>query len=176
MSRVSIRYAKAVFAAALEEKTLDKVAEDFKSIKSLIEDSKDFYSFLVNPLISSSKRVVIVKDLFAGKVQDLTFNFLQLICEKKRLNQLPEIISRFEKLIMVNKNQVFAEITSVAEIDSTQLNLIKTNLESITSKSVLLSTKNDSRLIGGFKVQVEGVIIDSSVKNQLLKLKEKLIS
>ena len=176
MSRVSIRYAKAIFSLALEENKLDEVTRDLESIKSLMRENKDFNSFVINPLISRSQQVTIVKDLFVGKVQDLTSNFLQLICKKKRLNQLTEILNRFKELLMAHKNQVFAEVTSSDELDSAQLGEIKSNLESMTEKNILLSTRKDESLIGGFTVQVAGVIIDNSVQNQLIKLKEKLIS
>lgn len=176
MSRVSIRYAKAIFSLALEEDKLDKVSGDFESIKALIMENRDFKSFIFNPLISSSNQITIVRDLFAGKVQELTSNFLQLICKKKRFNQLTEILSRFEELLMAHKNQIFAEITSAGELEAKQLNEIKLNLENMTEKNILLSSKKDANLVGGFTVQVEGVIIDNSIQNQLVKLKEKLIS
>jgi len=44
----------------------------------------------------------------------------------------------------------------------------------MTQKSVLLETTEDESLIGGFTVKIEDIIIDNSVRYQLVKLKEKL--
>lgn len=176
MSRVSIRYARAIFALALEEKKLAEVNSDLESIKKLIQVNKDFGSFVLNPLVGHNQASAIIGEMFTDKVNSLTANFLQLICKKKRLNLLSEIIMRFEELLMAHNNQVFAKISSADELDSVQIDEIKSNLENMTNKSVLIKTKKDSSLIGGFTVQVEGVIIDNSIQNQLVKLKEKLIS
>ena len=176
MSRVSIRYAKALFSLALEEKKLDIIANDLKEIEKLIEVNDQFRNFISSPLISSVKHIELVKNIFSGKVDALTINFLELISKKKRFNQLPEILIAFNELSLQYHNQLYAEITSAVALDDQQLDAIKSNLEAMTSKSIILKTKEDKTLIGGFKVMVEGLIIDNSVQYQLLKLKEKLVS
>ena len=87
-----------------------------------------------------------------------------------------EILEAFNDLLLKHRNQLRAEVTSAVSLDDQQLDAIKANLESMTDKSVILKTKEDSVLIGGFKVLVAGVIIDNSIQNQLSKLKEKLVS
>jgi F-type H+-transporting ATPase subunit delta len=176
LSRVSIRYARALFSLAQEGKKLDTVADDLDGIKSLLVNSSDFSSFVDNPLLSSSKQSEVVNELFSGKVDKLTSDFLELICRKKRLNQLVEIILAFDSLLLDQRNQVHAEVTSASVLDDQQMDDIRSNLEAMTQKSVILNTKKDKGLIGGFKVLIDGVIIDSSVKYQLAKLKEKLVS
>lgn len=176
MSRVSKRYAKALFSLALEDKKLDAVADDLESIKKLTDSGDDFKNFIMNPLISSSKQLKVIKDLFAGKLEDITLNFLYLLGEKKRLNLLPEILERFDELLLVHRNQVVAEVVSADTLDDKQLKSIQGNVEQLTNKSVLLSTSQDKSLIGGFMVRIEDIIIDNSIRYQLSKLKEKLIS
>ena len=176
MSRVSVRYARALFSLAEEEKKLEAVATDMGELKKLLENSTDFSGFILNPLLSSSKQAELIREFFTGKVDPLTFDFLQLLCKKKRLNQLSEILDAFNSLLLEKRNQVHAEVTSAVALDDQQMDAIKANLESMTDKSVILNTKKDSALIGGFKVMIDGVIIDNSVQYQLLKLKEKLVS
>lgn len=176
MSRVSIRYAKAFFAFAVEENKLDRAAEDLTDIKSLIAESKEFAVFMTNPLISRLQQEKILYDIFINKVDNITLNFLQFICQKKRLNKLAEIIDSFEILLLKQRNQLHAEITSADTLDIEQVRAIQSNLEKMTSKSILLKSKTDPSLIGGFKIFVEGMIIDNSIQNQLQKLKEKLIA
>ena len=77
---------------------------------------------------------------------------------------------------MKHRNQIVAELTSPSALDGKQLDLIKTNIETMTKKSVLLETKEDASLIGGFTVKIDDIVIDNSVRYQLFKLKEKLIS
>jgi F-type H+-transporting ATPase subunit delta len=176
LSRVSIRYAKALFSLALDNNKLDAVNEDFTSIKKLAESNVEFQNFISNPLISSAKQLEVVKNLFAGKIEDITLDFLYLLSEKKRLNLLPEILQKFDELILAHRNQVIAEVISADVLDDKQLKSIQDNIEHMTNKSVLLNTRQDKSLIGGFMVRIEDIIIDNSIRYQLSKLKEKLIS
>jgi F-type H+-transporting ATPase subunit delta len=176
LSRVSVRYAKALFSLALDEKKLDNVANDINEIRLLIKNNRDFSNFVVNPLISNVKQVEIIKSIFSGKVEMISMNFLELICSKKRLSHMPEIVDAFDYLLLKHRNQLYAEVTSAVSLDSQQLASIKSNLEVMTDKSVILNTRKDAAIIGGFKVLIEGIIIDNSIQYQLMKLKERLIS
>ena len=176
MSRISIRYAKALFSLAQDEKKLDKVANDLSELKKLLGGSVDFNTFVLNPLISGSKKAGILKALFSDKLDPLTMDFLYLLSNKKRVNLLDQILLRFEELLLKHRNQIVAKLTSPSSLDSKQLDAIKTNIEKMTQKSVLLETTEDASLIGGFTVKIEDIIIDNSVRYQLAKLKEKLIS
>lgn len=176
MSKVSKRYAKALFSLASEEKKLDKVADDLLDIKNLIEKNDQFRAFLLNPLVSSSKQLEVVKSLFDGKINQLSLNFLFLLSEKKRLGLLAEILQKFDELLLLHRNQVMAEVVSASTLAENQLSAIKNNIEKMTSKKVLINSKKDKSLIGGFTVKIEDIIIDNSIRYQLEKLKEKLIS
>ncbi len=176
MSRISIRYAKALFSLAQDENKLNKIANDLIVLKDLLVESKDFEAFISNPLISGHKKAEIMKELFSGKIDTLTLNFLFLLCDKKRVSVLNSILERFDALLLDFRNQIVAEIASPSVLDQKQLDAIKANLETMTNKSVLLETKEDPALIGGFTVKIEDVIIDNSIRYQLAKLKEKLVS
>lgn len=176
MSRISIRYAKALFSLAQDQKKLDKVADDLSDLKGLLGSSDDFNKFVLNPLISGNKKAEILKSLFSGKLDPLTLDFLYLLSNKKRVNVLDEILLKFDALLLKHRNQIVAELTSPLALDDKQLDLIKTNIETMTQKSVLLETKEDASLIGGFTVKIDDIVIDNSVRYQLFKLKEKLIS
>ena len=176
MSRISIRYAKALFSQAQDEKKLDIVAEDLAELKKLLETSVDFNAFVQNPLISGIKKSEILKSLFSGKFNPLTMNFLFLLSSKKRVDVLDQILIKFDELLLKYRNQVVVELNSPSILDEEQLNAIKANIEEMTNKSVVLETKKDASLIGGFTVKIEDFIIDNSVRYQLAKLKEKLIS
>jgi F-type H+-transporting ATPase subunit delta len=176
LSRISIRYAKALFSLAQDEKKLDIVANDLGELKRLIDTSADFNKFVLNPLIIGNKKAEILKSLFSGKLDPLTMNFLYLLSNKKRVDVLDQILLKFDELLLKQRNQVVAELSSTSVLDDKQLNLIKANIEEMTQKSVILETKEDASLIGGFTVKIEDVIIDNSVRYQLAKLKEKLIS
>ena len=176
MSRVSKRYAKALFETALEEKKLNNVHKDLEHLKSILKESDDFSGFVSNPLVSDSNKLTIVEELFKGKVDSLTMKFLTLVCESKRLYFIAEIIQQFEYLLRHHNNQVVAEISSAVSLSDEQIKKITKKIQELTGKNVITQHKTDESLIGGFLVKIEDIIIDNSIRYQLLKLKEKLVA
>lgn len=176
MSRVSKRYAKALFALAKEEQSLDNVAKDLNRIQRLLKENNDFGNFIVNPIVGSVKQTQLINNVFQGQLSTLTMNFLYLLCEKKRLSILPEVIIQFTEILRMYKNEILTEVISAAILEEGQLSAITKNVEQMTNKKVVLETRQDSSLLGGFLVKIDDFIIDNSVRNQLYKLREKMVS
>jgi len=123
LSRISIRYAKALFSLAQDENKLDKVANDLGDLKALLDTNADFSKFIINPLISGNKKAEVLKNLFSDKLDPLTLNFLYLLSNKKRINVLDQILVKFDDLLLKHRNQVVAELTSTSSLDEQQLKL-----------------------------------------------------
>ena len=113
MSRVAKRYAKALFSLAKDENLLDVVESDFGQIDILLQQSADFSSLLSNPLISGKEKVLLVKEIFAGKTNKLTFNFLNLLAEKKRMAIISDVVAEFKALMLDYANKVEVVLTSI---------------------------------------------------------------
>ena len=176
MSRLSKRYAKALFSLTLDEKQLDSVKKDIHKLNGLLAEDGDFSAFITNPIISRSRQMSVVKDTFSGVVSELVLNFLLLLARKKRLNVLPEIILDFNRLILVHNNQIHAEVFSSSPLTDGQIDKIRQRLAKLTNKEILMNTSIDEDLLGGFTIRVEDVIIDNSIRYQLSKLKDKLVA
>jgi len=174
LSRVAKRYAKALFELAVEEKLLSKVEADLQQIAAVIEGSEDFRNLLPNPLIADQDKVKLVLPLFEGRVQPVTLNFLALLAQKKRLSVLPDIIVQFNQMMLVHRNVVEAEVISAVELSAEQTERIKTQVEHLIGKNLLLKTRTERSLIGGFIVKVQDIVIDNSIRHHLDKLRERL--
>lgn len=175
MSRVANRYCKALFHAALEENKIDTIDADLQTVQNLITQNTEFRGMLVNPLIPAAKKSELISRIFKGKVDVLTYRFLQMICNKKRSNLLTEVINRFNELLYAFKGILKGKIISAQALDSKEVQNINEKIKEITGKKVELELETDADLIGGFIVTVQDTIIDLSVKGQLDKLRKKLV-
>jgi F-type H+-transporting ATPase subunit delta len=175
VSRVANRYSKALFRVALEQNKIDVVIEDLQMIQSLAEQNKDLKNLMQNPLIPTKKRISLIAALFEGKVDQLTFDFLNLICGKKRTAFLNEIAEKFAAHVQMHKGITPGVIRSAKKLSSGQREQIEKKVESLTGKKILFSEEIDQSLIGGFIVKVRDTVIDLSVKGQLEKLRHKLV-
>jgi len=176
LSRVAKRYAKALFALAREEKLLDKVEADMNQISVLHQENEDFGTVLSNPLINEKVKLSILNDMFKGKVETLTLNFLALLAEKKRIAFLVQVVEEFRAMMLEFANKVEGELISARTLSEEQTSRIRKNVEAMTGKVVLLTEKVDKSVLGGFVVRVEDWVLDNSIRYQLSKLREKLIA
>ena len=176
MSRVSKRYAKALFSLSDESGLLDAVAGDMDRIKSVLEQNADFLDFTKNPLIPISGKEQTLDTLFKSSLQSVTMDFLHLLCRKKRLDVLDDIVEDFAGLMMEHRKQLQAEIVSAQPLEAAQADAIKKQLERLYEREVLVTLREDADLIGGFLVYINGQVIDNSIRYQLNKLKEQLVA
>ncbi|MBU4453350.1 ATP synthase F1 subunit delta [Candidatus Parcubacteria bacterium] len=98
--------------------------------------------------------------------------FLNLLKEKSQLHRINKIIAEFEK-VYNQKNDVFQlKIQSAFPLDSQVIDKIA---DALKIKKYELETEIDKNLIGGFVARYGDTLIDTSIKNNLNKLYNKLI-
>ena len=175
MSRIANRYSKALFRLAQNQNKIDPVYEDLYYIANLISSSHELKSMLDNPLIQSRTKGDIFSKIFKGKIDQLTYNFISFICDKRRTHLLPDMIHRFEEYVYDFKGIVTANVISAKSLDDEQIQKIKSNLVDKIGKTILLKQAVDNELIGGFIIRIKDTIIDLSVKGQLERLRARMV-
>lgn len=174
MNRVAKRYTTALFELAQEYEIIDKVEKDMEHIGKLIDESQDFRDFLSNPLIAESAKQKIFRELFANRVQKITFQFLELLTEKRRIAILPAVVQQFKEMLLEYRYILEGELISAVPLEDKQFESIKKHLENLLGQTVTLQTKIQPEIIGGFVVRIQDMVIDNSIRLQLNKLREKL--
>jgi F-type H+-transporting ATPase subunit delta len=166
-TRAAERYAKAIMEIATEEKSLDAVVEDFRTLQGAIGGSKDLRSFLHSPIIDERTKSKILEEIFRGKLSPVTERFIQLLTRKGRAVDLIEIVSAFFRLLDVERNVVNAEITVAVEPGPDQRKGIEERLRKLSGKEIRAVYLVDPSLIGGFRARFADTMIDASVRHQL---------
>lgn len=152
----------------------DTVKKDFDFVKQTIRDSRELVSFLKSPVIQNRKKVPVLLEIFQGKLNDLTMNFIRLLVEKSREDIIPEIIEEFEKEYNYRKKVLPVEFISVVEMDEELKKKLIERMENLSGKKVLPEFRLDASLKGGFQIKVNDWFFDASVRHQLEKLHAQL--
>ena len=74
-----------------------------------------------------------------------------------------------------NRGEISAQLTVAKELNANEINKIKDELSQNFGSNVKLNYTYDPDLIGGLIMQVESVMIDTSIKNKLQKIENKMI-
>ena len=172
---VSTGYAAALVDACKSSGALEQVHADMETLDAYVKANASVQGFLSNPTIVPEKKKEILKKI--GKeagFHNFTSNFLNLLVDKRRENQIESIIAEFELLFCDATDTQVATVTSAVKLENEQQLMIAKKLQEMTgAKNIKLKPEVDESLLGGFVVQYgkDGSgFIDMSVKGQVDKL------
>ncbi|MEA1896845.1 MAG: ATP synthase F1 subunit delta [Bacteroidota bacterium] len=174
LSKISVRYARALFAVARDQNLLDQVHADMEMLGHASEEVPAFRSFLENPVMIPSAKKKLLHNMFEGNVSKLTIDFLNLILKNNRLSFISGISRQFGDQYREFNGITSAILTTATEIGESTKDRIKQLVLIDTKNEVLFEGKRDDEIIGGFILQVDDKQIDASVRTQLNKIKKEL--
>lgn len=174
VQRIASRYAKSLIELAQDQDKLEPVTDDINNLWALLEN-RDLYLLLKSPVINADKKKQIFKTLFEGKFDKLTTAFLNILATKARENYIPEIVSSYLEQYKRIKHISTVKVTSAVALDDHILESIKSKLleSHATDNTIEFVTEVDPELIGGFILEFEDKIYDTSLSNKLEGLKRQ---
>jgi F-type H+-transporting ATPase subunit delta len=170
--RIATRYAKSLILLSQEKGQLAEVFKDMKEIDRVFEASRDLKLMFKSPIITSDKKMNVVKALFEGKVSPILYGFLTLMIKKGRESHFHEMVESFILQYNVIKEITPVKITSAVKLDPALVQNMLSNLKKKEHlKEIELEEEINPDMIGGFVLQYGDKMIDSSVSNSLNSLR-----
>lgn len=172
MTATGNNYAEALFMLAREENLIDEFYEGLKMVEEVFTNIPEYLQFLATPSIPKSERTAALAAAFEGKVNAHVLSFLCVMCEQGKTEQFFDSASEFYRLREWASGTVVAKVTSVVELTEQQKTDLIKALEKRTGKKVTLTSVIDDTLLGGIAVELDGQLLDGSVKSNLKRAKE----
>jgi F-type H+-transporting ATPase subunit delta len=172
---ISRRYAKALMLISREDGKTDQYQSELQSVIELFDAQQEFESALINPLYNKNeRRKVLTAVLAATQLSGIMKSFLVLLFDKGRIGFLRDIASFYRDLADELKGVVKARVISASALPAGAINKIKKALSKKFGKNIVLNVEKDPSLIGGIVTKIGDLVLDGSVKTQLMNLKETL--
>ena len=169
-------YSQALYELALEEKNIDDVEKNVVSLLKLISQSENFNSLIKDPTNNQEDQINVINIIFEKfNLNNLLKKFLNFLIVKRRFFYIEKILKDFVIICSKNRGEIFAKLTVAKELNEDQINKIKNDLSQNLGSEVKLKYNYDPDLIGGLIMQVESVMIDTSIKNKLQQIENKMI-
>lgn len=170
-------YAKALFEIAMTTQQLpgwSAILADLTLVILLPETNQ----FIRNPAATIDDQVqlimaVILKSKCAVDSKPIQ-QFVTLLTENKRLLLLPGIFSEYERLRAEQEKTMTVNVRSFSELSDLQQERMIESLTRRLQRKVALEITIDKSLLGGALIQAGDLVIDGSVRGQLLKLASSL--
>jgi F-type H+-transporting ATPase subunit delta len=174
-SAVALKYARALFDAAIEEDRVNETAADMASVGKLAQQDASFLGFLVSPEVLTEHKLEFIQSVFASRLSPLVVNYLRLLVNKTRINFLPEMCEEFVRLVEEHRGILRAEVLTAVPMDQDQETKLRDRLSRITGKEILLEKRVDPQVLGGVVVHLGNKILDGSLRHDVKLLREKLL-
>ena len=169
-------YSQALYELASEEKILNGVEKHVISLIKLISQSEDFNSLIKNPTNKQEDQLNVINIIFEKfNLNNLLKKFLNFLVTKRRLFYVEKILKDFVTICSKNRGEISAKLTVAKELNENEVNKIKNDLSQNFGSDVKLNYHYAPDLIGGLIIQVESLMIDTSIKNKLQQIENKMI-
>ena len=170
------RYSLALYELASENNILSQVEVQSLSILNLISSSKDFSNMIKDPTNNQENLVKIINSISDNNKFEILFkNFLSFLITKRRFFYLEQILRSFIETCSQKRGELKAELKSAKELSSDEILKITDELKKNFSSKIKLNYKHDKSLIGGLIVQVGSTMVDTSIKNKLQQIENKMV-
>jgi F-type H+-transporting ATPase subunit delta len=169
-------YAGALMTLAQETNKVEAFADNARSLLKLLEESAEFRSFVLNPLVKSEEKKAVLQKICGRDVDDYFINFLLLLVDRRRIVFLEGICQEFVALQRKLNNIVLAEVTSAQALTTRQEEEIADQVKQMTGASAVeLNITTDADLIGGVVIKVGSKVFDASLRGQLRRISMDLL-
>ena len=170
------RYSLALYELATEANVLNEIEIHSTSIIDLISLSEDFKSLIKDPTNNKEDQLnALNKILEQYKLNELLKKFLSFLISKRRFFYVDKILKSFVETCSVKRGELKAQLTSAKDLTENEVNSIKEELTKNFSSKIKLNYKHDASLIGGLIVQVGSTMVDTSIKNKLQQIENRMI-
>jgi F-type H+-transporting ATPase subunit delta len=172
---IAKKYAKAFLEIGLQDGNYEALGQDLNKMADLLRENKELRVVLWSAAFRKPTRQAIVRKI--GERLGLattTIEFIDLLIQKKRIDLFFETTKAYRDRCDEVAGRARATLVTPMELPSGLVQEIKSQLESLAGKEVILSLERDPSLIGGFLTRIGNVVYDGSLKAQIAKLRDDL--
>lgn len=174
VSSISKIYAKALMDIAAENNSYDSILNQLQEIKAVLNNSEDLMIVLANSSIATAKKIEIINDVFAEKIDNSVLNFLKLIIEKNRFNEFEFIINSYSEMLDQKANKKKVEIVSAVKLNFEAKTNVLFKLEHKLNCEIVPDWQVDENIIAGLIFKFDDFVIDTSVRNKVENLSKTI--
>ena len=174
MSKAGDLYGQSLYDLAVEESLTDDILGEMESVKGIFDDNPDYITLLSEPSVPKNERLQLVDEALAGALTPYHLNFIKILIEKGLLREYSACFKRFRRSYNEDHGIADALVTSAVALDKSQLDQLRSKLEKISGKKIVLQQKTDPDILGGVRVDLEGQLFDGSVRGRLSELRRRV--
>ncbi len=171
MMQMSKEYATALFMLASEENCRVEVSESLAVVVETLQDNPGYVELLSSPAVPVGERLSLIDDAFSS-LHTHVVSFLKLLCEKMMMRSFLDAAEEYQNLLAASQNVSTALVTSAVSLTQEETEALLAKLTSMCGHEVEIETTIDESLLGGMIIEIDGKVIDASIRRRLGDVKD----
>ena len=176
MTTTSREYAEALFELAVQANVTQETSEGVETVISALMQMPEYRALLASPAISKEERLTALDTAFRGKIPDILLAILRMMVSRGHVSALNGMARDYEELARGYRGESMAVVTSAVPLKEAETVALREKLEKKLARKITLQCQVNPDLIGGIRVEVDGRVIDGSIRNKLDEIKEVMNS
>lgn len=172
MSSISREYAEALFALSIENGCEDVYEKELELVSQVFLENHGYIDFLSSHFVPLAERIDALSEAFSGGVNNIVMSFLKILCEKHHIGEIHACISEYKAMLNERRRASVAKVISAVALNDVERSTLIEKLESTSGRSVTAEFMVDESIIGGLIVEMDGKVMDSSLRKHLSDVKD----
>jgi len=182
---VARRYARALadivfeakLPAAKQRAEVQHMKLQLTNFAAVLRQHAPLRNVLASPAVGKEEKLALLNRLrkLLG-FSELTRNFLAVLLDHRRLDLLDAVLAAFDREVYARLGIVPVEITTAFALNASQKKLLEERLARLTGGQVELRYREDGEILAGGVARLGSTVYDGSLRAQLRRLQQQLIS
>ena len=176
MTTTSREYAEALFELAVQANQTKETSDGLETVVSALLQTPEYQALLASPAIGKEERLNALDTAFRGKIPDILLAILRMMVSRGQIAALNGMARDYEEMARGYRGESMAIVTSAVPLKEAETVALRAKLEKKLARKITLQCVTDPDLIGGIRVEVDGRVIDGTIRNKLDEIKEVMNS
>ena len=169
-------YCEVLFELAQGAGSMETVQKDLASVVGLLRDQPEFAAIMRSQTIKAAEKSSIIQRVFAGKISDLTVNFLSVLVRRDRMRFLDVIADKYEIQVDIFQKRALIEVTLSRAPGDETIKKLREDLSIAINGHIKLVLHIDANIIGGIIIKKGERVIDNSVRSVLQRAVKTVVA
>lgn len=172
MTDIAKEYGTALFMLAVEKNEKKSYGDSLESIRRIFLENPDYTELLSSPSIPLKERLSVIDEAFAATAPEHVLSYMKLLCERGRISHFTESVEAYLALLDASEHVSAAKVTSAIALTEAEKEKLVKQLEAVNNCRIEAEYFTDPSLLGGLIIEVDGKIMDGSLRHRLHEVKE----
>lgn len=174
MTQIGTVYGQALYALAQEENLSEEILQQLQVLQECFDAEPEYVQLLSCVSLSKPERCQLLDESMSQGVHPYLLNFLKILVEKGNIRHFPHCCTAYRQCYYRDNGILPVTAVTALPLSQDQNTRLCEKLTSITGKTILLSNRVDSSLMGGMRLDYDGKQLEDSISNRLDSIRQLL--